>query len=410
MNKITISFSGLCFFCVSIVILFHDLINQIIPFFDYYDELLCVIGIIYILISLFTNNLNKNIMVIVILLLIIVSIGFVDTLIYRYNSSKTAVLSDVISLIKFPVFMLSGFFLIKNNKLNTKSFSIIVFIVKMFVAIGFVFCLVNLFYDVNMYTDYRYGLRAFNFIFSRVGELYTACSMFFVILLIQHYKTRNKIDFLFIILDLLLMISTLRTRAFAFAVLAFTVYIILFYKQFKMLLYLTAFIGVILVSYEQFSIYFMSEESSIRQIIWEYSFEVVNTHPNGAGFASYCSGATIQSYSNLYYKLGFNNIWGLSSDNNYFLSDNFWPSILGQYGYIGLAIEILIIYYCFKLFKSIIKNDLDKNVYLYIFLVLIINSIATSIFNSCLPYVFVLIIAFNYTHKNEKLRSGESYE
>ena len=51
--------------------------------------------------------------------------------------------------------------------------------------------------------------------------------------------------------------------------------------------------------------------------------------------------------------------WGLAPDYYNFVSDNFWPMVIAQCGFIGLA---LIIYTIYIVYKDIKNND---NLYMY---------------------------------------------
>ncbi|MGK7221903.1 hypothetical protein ACSNO4_03810 [Kocuria flava] len=59
--------------------------------------------------------------------------------------------------------------------------------------------------------------------------------------------------------------------------------------------------------------------------------------PFGSGFGRFASGAARQDYSPIYRELGYPSIWGLgpTEENGNFLTDTFWPAVIGETGFFG---------------------------------------------------------------------------
>jgi hypothetical protein len=59
--------------------------------------------------------------------------------------------------------------------------------------------------------------------------------------------------------------------------------------------------------------------------------------PFGAGFGRFGSAIARQNYSPEYYDLGYPQVWGLgpTAENGKFLTDTFWPAIVGEAGFLG---------------------------------------------------------------------------
>jgi hypothetical protein len=93
----------------------------------------------------------------------------------------------------------------------------------------------------------------------------------------------------------------------------------------------------------QFTNYFLGELTP-RLFFVQKSAEVARDYfPFGTGSGTFGSTIAKNHYSDLYLDLGFADKWGLSADEGLFLSDNFWPMVIAQYGVAGLVM-ILIIY------------------------------------------------------------------
>ena len=113
--------------------------------------------------------------------------------------------------------------------------------------------------------------------------------------------------------------------------------------------------------------------------------------PIGTGFGTYASWVSGESYSKIYDIYGLNKVWGLSSDFYWFVADTFWPMIIGQFGFIGLAIYTFIIY---KIYRNIKNND---NLYYYfgqilLLLYLLVLSVAEASFSGPIVVMYMVFI------------------
>ena len=89
---------------------------------------------------------------------------------------------------------------------------------------------------------------------------------------------------------------------------------------------------------------YISNPDWARSALMINSFNVANDHfPLGGGFATFATWESGESYSPLYEKYGLDQIWGLQPDDYGFVGDTYWPAIIGQFGYIGLALVLFAI-------------------------------------------------------------------
>ena len=100
--------------------------------------------------------------------------------------------------------------------------------------------------------------------------------------------------------------------------------------------------------------------------------------PLGSGFATYGSAPAKMFYSPLYVKYNFNSVWGLSAGFGEFLTDSFWPMVIGELGVFGSFFYMLSI---ILMFKFIIKGSIDEFRFsiLFIIAMICILSISSSI-------------------------------
>lgn len=94
---------------------------------------------------------------------------------------------------------------------------------------------------------------------------------------------------------------------------------------------------------------------------------------------------------------GLNNIYGLQPRYSIFVSDTFWPMIMGQFGIVGVCSYLLCIYYIFKNIQNEYKVA-NKYQYIAKFLALfylIISSTSESAFVNPMAMPLAIIIGIS---------------
>jgi hypothetical protein len=116
--------------------------------------------------------------------------------------------------------------------------------------------------------------------------------------------------------------------------------------------------------------------------------------PLGVGFGQYGSPVSNGWNSLVYQMYDIDKIWGLTGDKDEvnFMYDTFWPMILGETGYLGTFMYILILYFSFGPFlKKFCASTSDKLVLFpsLLFVIFLIESMGKPVFSGP-PHSFVL--------------------
>ncbi|KFF58040.1 hypothetical protein JF66_21605 [Cryobacterium sp. MLB-32] len=91
------------------------------------------------------------------------------------------------------------------------------------------------------------------------------------------------------------------------------------------------------VSQQIYVEYFLNAQGSARTVFYSSAVILATQYfPLGAGFSRFGTFTASTNYSPEYRNLGFEGIWGLQPGGR-FLTDTFWPAILGETGWIGLV-------------------------------------------------------------------------
>lgn len=179
----------------------------------------------------------------------------------------------------------------------------------------------------------------------------------------------SKMFFEFLIFGLLAMLS-MRAKVFiAFVIIIFIVEICLPESKnrlSKMMIGSIPLIGgfalILPFIYNQVVMYFNPVNNTTARYLLQVNAKyLAQTYmPLGVGFGEFASEGAKTNYSEWYYSLGLSNVWGLTPDSPGFATDTWWPAILGETGYFGLGIYLLmliiIVFMLYNRYASAVKR------------------------------------------------------
>lgn len=367
-------------------ILFFMLLSEIfkykVDYFKYTDEIIAVFFFLYILLKILLKNKwgNKNVKLIITCTIFIFFIGFISSFIFGIQISLQAVVFDIIACFKMIVCCI-GFGILVDVSIAKEIIRIISFPSKLFLITGFVCGIVSLFIDINMRGQMRYGIWGFNFIF-QYAHIYSMMVLFCLIICVfTIHKHRN-----FNIYLIIAIVQLVFTTKGISIVTAGAMIIILYYVRKKDELNVKSIIliictSVVLGSY-QISEYLMNDVAPRARFFKYGIITALSYFPLGSGFATYGSDMAAKYYSPLYIQFGFNSLYGMNSLDHSFLNDNYWPMVMGQFGFVGLLLGLIIVYRFFRIIQDTQLGKLEKAILLSAFVYMVVASIGTSIFTT----------------------------
>ena len=307
--------------------------------------------------------------------------GAVGNIIFRYQSLWYSLL-DCFTCIKFWLALYVGKhfftgFTVKNHKKTIQ--------LHCKLMIYFFIILILLDNIIHIFpANIRYGLRSTQLFYSH--PTYFAAACVFICVIYISVMGDNLHGWFNLFCLLVLIASTLRIKAIGAAIVFLLIAYIAVHKRKKInfkLLLIMALIALI-VGWNQIYYYFFSEiqSGSARYQLFMKSLLIANDFfPFGTGFGTFGSFYSGVAYSPVYMLYGIQNIEGITSSNPSYISDSFWPMILGQTGFLGL-----IAYICALLILFLeIQRLAQKNCYRYtsalcILVYLLISSTSESAF------------------------------
>lgn len=111
-----------------------------------------------------------------------------------------------------------------------------------------------------------------------------------------------------------------------------------------MFLVFAVFIGLNLSIVERsFSEY--SNPDQPRLLSYSISYQIASDYfPFGSGPATFASRGSMKNYSPIYEEYGLDDRWGFrETDDVHFYNDTYWAQIIGQYGFVGLTLVLLLL-------------------------------------------------------------------
>lgn len=363
-------------------------------FLGYFDEILACLYFVYIIFNIlaFRNSTDLKFSFYFVFFILI---GLGGNLINKdvvFDFKYTII--DIFMFIKPYIYMLAAVFYYKRNKYNT-DFSYVSKISKILITIIFIGGIYHIFanhFDINYITKVnRYSLFT-NF----CGTLASYIIIFHACVLLSDSK--NKL--LWSIISLIDILIT--TSGVGILSLFLTIIFYYFYKKIGLKWYHLFVIALlaIFVGWNEISGYLLSKDAA-RSLMFQNAFKCMFSYfPFGAGFANYGGYGAAYNYSSLYYKFGYDSIWGLqplSLGGPNFLFDTYYPMIIGQFGFVGFLIYTFI---AIKIFVMLFRKK--DYLTLSLFLMFIITGFGFN-FSSAETCIQFFIIGLAYVTYDKKL-------
>ena len=399
-NKINMKF--FIFTTCFIVLIFQNVLQRIIPFLKYFDELLSLLVLpVFVIRTKKKGNLkiHKNNYYIIILYLLLIVTGMYSSLKYKYQTINVS-LSDLLLVSKFFAACFLSELLwdvqfVENYKSKISLIPKTITILFSFLTI------LNYLFKIWPQKDYRFGIMSNQLFFEHPTYLAASCILLLVLLLIS---SNEKKSLIYIVLDLLILLSTLRFKAIgaAIVVVFFIIYISKTDKKISVPKLLFLSIIVLIISWNQISFYYLDLENSARNVLTRTSFKIASDYfPLGTGFGTFASYISGVYYSPIYSMYGISNLHELQK-GRILASDVFWPMIIAQFGLFGTICYVGMLILLFRKIQEGYSKD-NKKIYIakiVSFTYLLISSISESAFVHPIAIPFALIIGVNTIKTN----------
>lgn len=383
-------------------LLFNSTLESLIPYFNFFDEIICLCIILQ---AAFVGIIRKKIKIIYLSIFLLSFFVLVSTFNSQYFRGLYLSILDLFIFFKMLVLLpfylqmtpLENYFVL--NRI-AKFSSLIIFSALIFL---FTFHIINFpFYEKEFL---RFGINSFYIFSSNPGEFGNQVLLLSLFVFMSDFNKKEKKRVFFT--TVILLISTLRYKFFAFSFL-----LVFFYKSiidndfrfknkskffFLNYKFIILFTGIYYIVINQFNSYFsldlVSVTPRLRFIFDSIDLAMIN-FPYGIGPGTFGSPIAKLFYSPIYYELGYHNFYGMSSSDPSFLNDNFWPMLFAQYGLIFVILYIYLVYRILQYFFSRIKAHITISI--IAILCLISSTLGASISTGVIGGSFIIFLVISY--------------
>lgn len=389
---------------ISVAVIMLLIVIEMLKSGSYFDEIICIVAIAYL--AIFINKIERRDAITIMILMTIVLIGLLSNIISGLTTSIASIGIDIVCETK----LIFGFLMMKYFINDTEKKAIINALLpfaKLFTLSSFVCAIISQFADIGMTSGERYGLKCFKFLFIFSHQYFAVYILIFGILVCNTKMSEKKRHRYYAIAIIAMLFST-KAPSLVFTTIFIGLYF--YFRKNKKLKPWIIFIGVVaiaLVGSFQINEYLLKEDVP-RRLFFEYAVKTANTYfPLGSGFSTFGSAEAAKHYSPLYYSYGFNNRFGMSPTHTAFLNDTYWPMAIGQFGWIGFIL-FLVVYW--RLFVSIDNENFsnERRAFLYgAYIQYIVHAIGAAILSSSAGMIgFLSLSLFTVSNFSGERDSG----
>lgn len=369
----------------------------------WYDEFIVVLSAI---IFLFKKNksIHKLDAKIILLVLILGLIGALSNINSGLTNNVKSCIIDYFALYK--TFLILVFAREIFDDVSADRFvRFLLPICKLYIYVCVITGVLSQFIDIGMtYGERRYGIKPFGFLF--FNNVFPATILIsYIVVYFSQIKARTK-RILFYLVALCLI---LHTKGTFLIFLVFMLYYMFYLKNrgFKTKYFIILIPMLLYVFSYQIEEYIYNVNSVRMVLIINGLRTAFDYFPFGSGFSTYGTNEAAVNYSPLYYKYGFDTMWGMGPDDGMFLNDGYIAGILGEEGLIGTLFFLLLVVTTCRIVFSYKLCDLSyRAVVIGVFLCLLVSMTATGIFKSVSGVFMMLTIGILFNNN----RSRKKYE
>lgn len=426
-----ISKTKLYYYVLTFFIIFQDSIKEIthLSIIDYFDEILILYFVMRALIRVFNQKeiptLSGKLLVLTFTFWLI---GIFSCL---QNSSYQTfdLIMGSILMIKIHLLIISLIVSPLSEKQFTYFVDALLFIGKICLLTGiinFVFPKVWTTVIPYAYEYRRSGFPSVMGLFIHAGQYGWFMLLISIIYYVYYKETGNKVHLYKFVIYALAACMSMKVKVFVsiICIIAFDAFILQQKKisSNKIIISLIAIITVFCafgsIIFDTYNMYFTDSTGSARFALLSGSLKILKDFfPIGVGFSKYGSYYPRIHYSEWYYEYGLNTVWGLRPGETFFGTDTFWPAIMGETGFLGIIVYVLLLYSIYHALKRIFDKtrDLENTemiipcLGLLVFIQTLVESTGEPIFNSSPQNIVIGLIIGSVLAIQYSIR-GYSYD
>lgn len=395
------------FSALVLLFVFQDLFQTILPPFKYIDELFALLLFPLFFLRLIHTDFQyvftgRQIWMIFLLMVFWIS-GYIGFFVNQYQPLWNTI-SDSYVAVKFFMAIGASFLLFENS--DFKAIEKSVWNLLNVITVGlFLLCIADLVFHIFP-GEMRFGLKSIRLFYS-THTILSAQGIFLCGIYLRLYEYFGMRIVPRMGMLCFVVVCTLRMKAIGGVLCLFFVFMIICRKrqQIGFLTWSVIGSGVLLIALKQLSYYYGTlRNESARALLTERSLDIARDYlPFGTGWGTFGSAFSVEPYSPVYRLYHLNRVWGLSPTYNAFVSDTFWPMLLGECGVVGVLLYgivlLLLVKSVFELGKH---NAYAMAAALVPMIYLLISSTSESAFVNTFAIPFAFLLGFLFAEDKKE--------
>ena len=404
MKSISSQKQYMCIFLILLIVM-QNVLQKWIGAFQYVDELFALLLVPFLVYRLIIKKeklkwTNKKICFLVFMLIFWLC-GWGGYLLYHYQPLSNTIKDAYVNL-KFFMAVGASFLIFSDEKTDFEQLKKKIWpILNMIVVVLFVFCLADLCFGIFS-TETRAGMRAIKLFYSTYTILVGEC-VFLSAIFLWFFEEKGKRIIPPLAMLAFIMLSTRRVKAVGAIACVMLVYLMVFYQRkqisnkIKVLVGGIVVVAVIAGLFQVIYYYCVLGSESARGVLTLGAPFVAKDHfPFGSGWGTYGSAFSIEPYSPVYGMYHMEKVWGMSENFHSFISDTFWPMIMGQTGFFGFAAYVgAMVVFARKIYTlKTEKNRFASGIFAFLYLLISSTSESAFVNPIAIPLAFWMGLLF----------------
>ena len=367
---------------------------------NYADELIAVFFILYFLYFTLRYPIGYFEVGLIAFSVSVLILGGVSSTIHRFQEFIPSMI-DAFGFVKFPLTLTGANCFFRRHRFQQGYFSCMRCLVLLIALIYPFLILSNSFLHIFPQGDFRWFMHSQVLFYRWPANLSLICifGMLFI------YDTNKDRKNLLLMLTLSLTgMSALRAKECAVIAVFWMLHIYFLILKRKKILPITLFAsaGVLLIGIRNFLDYYGNLEYA-RAALAVKAVEIASDFfPLGSGFGSYATGQSAAHYSMIYYQYGLSHIWGLTKEKPNFMADTFWPAIIGELGWGGSVLFLLLFFVLLMKCLSIRSNPRYFVASLCVSIYLILSSLSSQSVIGTFGVICAILLAYFWNIGKQK--------
>lgn len=415
--KLTLSVKSCFFLLVTGLFLLQDKLQNWLLVFQYYDEAIAFLAIpalfFHLLRRRFPFALTKKNILFWVLFAIFWLSGWAGYFTYHYQPLLQTAMDSYVNL-KFFLTIGTSLLIFDDSAFNFNQLKKTLWpVLNTVTLVLFLLCVADRIFGIFS-NEFRGSFRAVKLFYSSYTVLAAHC-VFLSAVYLWYYNTQQKKISAPLLMLCFIMYCTRRVKAIGAIACILIIYLLILRKHQLLsrkvkflsgcILCLAAAAGFYqLVSYY----YIMGTESARAMLTVAAPFVAADHFPFGSGWGTFGCSFSVDPYSPVYGMYRMAGIWGLSPNYGSFVSDTYWPMLLGQCGYFGFAafIGVLVLFV-----QKVYTLKTDKSVFasaMLLLLYMLISSTSESTLANPIAVPFAFWLGFLFAERRNRCSdSGE---